>query len=71
MDAQSAVSDFGQNSENWPVCVHEKDMLGPQSPHSAGTNAMHSKRVQTKTVRGGRYWDRTSDHHNVNVVLYR
>ena len=20
---------------------------------------------------GGRYWDRTSDPHNVNVVLYR
>lgn len=22
-------------------------------------------------LNGGRYWDRTSDPHNVNVVLYR
>ena len=24
-----------------------------------------------RDVDGGRYWDRTSDPHNVNVVLYR
>jgi hypothetical protein len=25
----------------------------------------------SKGLNGGRYWDRTNDHYDVNVVLYR
>jgi hypothetical protein len=27
--------------------------------------------ARRQTVNGGRYWDRTSGHYDVNVVLYR
>ena len=44
--------------------------------HSYATSEGQKPRLaQTKRESGldlgGRYWDRTSDPHNVNVVLYR
>jgi hypothetical protein len=42
-----------------------------------GDYQLHFDRIQKPlfdfliSTNGGRYWDRTSDPHNVNVVLYR